>query len=119
MSLVLVVAITRSDALEAVESKLHAVGVRAITVTRVRGWGEYANLISEDHKVDRLKAEVFVDAHKARQVTDALLETCHDDCLGDGVVAVLPVQEFLSARTGRDAIAEMAEACGAQRPGAD
>jgi nitrogen regulatory protein P-II 1 len=106
MSLVLVVAITRSDALKAVENKLRATGVRGITVTRVRGWGEYANLISEDHKVDGLKVEVFVDAHKARQVTDALLETCHSDCPGDGVVAVLPVQTFLSARTCRDAIPE-------------
>lgn len=116
MSLVLVVAITRSDALEAVENKMRAVGVRGITVTRVRGWGEYANLVSEDHKVAGLKVEVFVDAHKARQVTDALLETCHYDCPGDGVVAVLPVQEFLSARTFRDAIPEMPEA---QFPGAN
>jgi nitrogen regulatory protein P-II 1 len=110
MNLVLVVAITRSDALEAVENKLRAVGVRGITVTRVRGCGEYANLVSEDHKVGGLKVEVFVDAHKARQVTDALLETCHDDCLGDGVIAVLPVQEFLSARTCQDAMREVSEA---------
>lgn len=110
MSLVLVVAITRSDALEAVENTLRAVGVRGITVTRVRGCGEYANLVSEDHKVAGLKVEVFVDDHKARQVADALLETCHDDCLGDGVVAVLPVQEFLSAHTCRDAIPEVPEA---------
>ena len=119
MSLVLVVAITRSDALEAVENNLRTVGVRGITVTRVRGWGECANLISEDHNVDRLKVEVFVDAHKARQVTDALLETCHNDCLGDGVVAVLAVQEFLSARTCRDAIPEMPETSEAQFPGAN
>lgn len=41
-------AIIRSDALEKVEQRLHELGVPGISVTRVKGYGEYKNFYTND-----------------------------------------------------------------------
>ena len=43
MELALAVAIIRSLALEDAEKRLQRIGVRGITVTKVKGYGEHAN----------------------------------------------------------------------------
>ena len=46
MELRKVTAIIRSSVLEEVEERLRGIGVRGISVTKVKGFGEYANFYS-------------------------------------------------------------------------
>ena len=46
MGLSYVIAVVRADALEAVEQKLIGIGVRGLTVVKVKGLGRHANFFS-------------------------------------------------------------------------
>lgn len=104
MDLALVVAIVRGLALEAAEANLHEMGVRGITVTKVRGYGEYANFYARDWMMDQVKIEVFAAREQAERVAGAILDAAHTGSPGDGIVAILPVATLLSARTRSDVI---------------
>lgn len=104
MELALVVAVIRGLALEKTEKKLQEIGVRGITVTKVKGYGEYANFFTRDGLWDEVKIEVFVTQESAEGVASAILDAAHTGSPGDGIVAILPVDRIFSARTRSDAI---------------
>ncbi|VAW89510.1 hypothetical protein MNBD_GAMMA17-635, partial [hydrothermal vent metagenome] len=54
-----ITAIIRRDVLEKVEQKLQAMGVQGISVTRVKGYGEYADFYSRDWMVSHARIEIF------------------------------------------------------------
>jgi nitrogen regulatory protein P-II 1 len=99
MSLKYIVAIIRPDVLDALEVKLVSLQVRGLTATKVRGVGEYTDLLARDHLTDRIKVEIFVDATKAEVVTEAIMEVAHSDLPGAGIVAVMPVEKFFHVTT--------------------
>ena len=104
MKLALVVVVTRVLSLDAVEKALRGIGVRGITVSRVRGWGEHASTFAPDAKVDEVRIEIFVEGDRAESVVQAVLGACHSGMSGDGVVAILPVDRMFSIRTRCEAI---------------
>lgn len=100
----LVVAIIRGLALEAAEKKLQELGVRGITVSKVKGYGEYANFYARDWMVDQVKIEVFAARDQVERIAGAILDAAHTGSPGDGIVAILPVETVLSARTRAEVI---------------
>lgn len=94
-----VVAIIRGSVLEALEARLASLGVRGLTVSKVRGQGEYMDVLAKDHLVGHMKIEIFVGESNAEAVIDAIVEVAHSDVPGAGVVAVMPVEKFLHIRT--------------------
>lgn len=100
MECVLVVAILRRTALEAAEKGLQAIGVRGITVTRARGYGEHPDMLSSDHLVDQVKIEVFASRDRAQTIASTILEATFSGAgAGEGeVVAILPVESLLAGR---------------------
>lgn len=104
MELALIVAVIRGLALEKTEKKLQEIGVRGITVTKVKGYGEYANFFTRDRMTDDVKIEVFAAKEKAERIAGAILDAAHTGSPGDGIVAILPVDRVFSARTRAEAI---------------
>ena len=104
MELALVVAIIRSLALEDAEKRLQEIGVRGITVTKVKGYGEHANFFTRDWMTDEVKIEVFAARDKVERIAAAILDAAHTGSPGDGIVAILPVDQVFSARTRAEAI---------------
>lgn len=100
MDLVLVVAIVRSVSLEEAERSLQRLGVRGITVSKAKGYGEYANFLSPDHHPEQVKIEVFVPRDRSQSVIDALFKSTSTGSPGDGIIAVVPVERVVSVRTG-------------------
>ena len=94
-----VVAIVRCTVLEKVEKALRELGVAGMTVSRVKGYGEYANLARSDWLVDNARIEVFTTPDKVDAIVRTILDTAHVGVLGDGMVAVLPVEKLYSIRT--------------------
>lgn len=91
-----VVAIVRADVVAPLEAKLTSMGVGGITLTRVKGFGEYKNFFSRDLLTEHVKVEIFTEESKV----DALLDALQALAFGEGVAAVLPVDKFLHFRTG-------------------
>lgn len=96
-----VTAIIRRQALQPVEQRLREMGVKGVTVTSVRGYGEYANLFHRSWMVPHLRLEIFTDTGRARIIAEAILSAAHTGAEGDGLVAILPVDEIYRVRECR------------------
>lgn len=106
MALNYVMAIVRADALEAVEQKLIDIGVRGLTVVKVKGLGRHANFFSRDWLIDEVKLEIVADESKVDGITRAIMDAAHTGDPGDGIVTVLPVLKFYRIRTRSEAMPE-------------
>lgn len=94
-----VIAIIPPDYLEKVEMALQTVGVPGVSVTKVKGYGEYADFYSRDWMCACVRVEVFVGLHMADEVAEAIMEAAHTGLEGDGIAAVLPVESVYHIRT--------------------
>lgn len=99
-----VVAIVAPGAVEPLESRLRSMHIGGITLTKVRGFGEYKNFFTRDWLTDHTKVEIFVEASAVDGLVDAVLETAGTNVPGAGIVAVLPVDRFLHLRTGTESL---------------
>ncbi len=99
-----VTAILRVKMLADVERQLDQHGVSGITVTMVKGFGEwhpdrhfgYTKIL--DRLVRHVRIEVFVEADKADAVIDVIAKAASTGQTGDGIIAVLPVTQFVHIR---------------------
>lgn len=96
-----IVAIIRKTTLETVEQRLRQIGVRGITVSPVKGYGEYANLCKNDWLVSNARIEIYAESAAVDAIVAALLETAQSGSEGDGLVAVMPVERLYRIRTGQ------------------
>ena len=93
-------AIIRNTVLEKVEARLHQEkGVKGITVSRVKGYGEYANFFTRDWLTTHARIEIFAAKDEVDSIVAAITESAHTGYAGDGFVAVLPVEAVFIIRT--------------------
>lgn len=101
-----VTAIVRCSVLQKVEERLKQLHVPGISVTKVKGYGEYADFFRPDWVCEHARIEVYCGEHRANDIARAVLETAHTGARGDGIVVVLPVEAIYRVRTGRPATAD-------------
>ena len=94
-----VVAIVRADVLDTLETEFSSLHVRALTVTKVRGFGEYTDFLAISHLTEHLKVELFVEDSKAEAIANVIMDVAHSDVPGAGIVAIMPVEKFFHIRT--------------------
>ncbi len=94
-----IVAIVRNEALEKVEGRLVDMNVKGITVTQVKGYGEYANFFNPDWLVTHSRIEIFTDGTRTDDIAGAIMEVAHTGMEGDGIIAVIPVEKLFRIRT--------------------
>lgn len=99
-------AIIRGDVLEKVERELEVIGVTGISVTKVKGYGEYSNFYSKDWMVSHARIEIFTHETKADAIARSIIETAHVGLEGDGIVAVLPVEKLYRIRTQSEVVVD-------------
>ena len=96
-----VTAIVRTDALMDVECRLRSLGVPGVTVSRVKGFGEYANFFTPDWKSAYACIEGFIDETQVPSLVDSVIATAYSGVPGDGIIAVAPVDELYRIRDYR------------------
>jgi nitrogen regulatory protein P-II 1 len=94
-----VTAIISRDALERVEQALQARDVHGVSVTRSKGFGEYANFFQHEWMSSHLCVEVFAARERAEGVARAIMDAAYTGLPGDGIVAIVPVEELFVIRT--------------------
>lgn len=109
MDLSVVIAVIRHQALEAVEQELREIGVRGISVSKVKGYGEYHNFFSEDWMVESIRLEIFTRKDKVDAITAAIMKAAHTGSPGDGIVVVYPIDKFYNIRLRAEATPDQAE----------
>jgi nitrogen regulatory protein PII len=96
---VLVVATLPLSSLEAAEQVLRRMGVREITVARVRGSGQYVDFLSRDHLVDQVKIEALVARSEATRIVEEILGATDAKHPGEGTVVVFATEAAYNVRT--------------------
>lgn len=94
-----VIAIFRCDSCDLVEQKLQEIGVHGFSISKVKGYGEYANLYSNDWLVTHARIEIFTEASQAEKIVETIMDAAHVGMEGDGIVAVQPVEKLYRIRT--------------------
>jgi nitrogen regulatory protein P-II 1 len=94
-----IVAIIRNESLEKVEGRLVDMRVKGISVTRVKGYGEYANFFNPDWMVTHSRLEIFAERARVEEIAAAIMEAAHTGMEGDGIVAIIPVEKLYRIRT--------------------
>jgi nitrogen regulatory protein P-II 2 len=103
----LVVAIIKPFKVEDVKEALRDVGVAGLTVSEARGFGRqrghtevYRGAEYQVDFVPKVRIEVMVDDDQLDGVIDAIVKSARTGKIGDGKVAVLPLEEVVRIRTG-------------------
>lgn len=98
-----VIAIVQPEVIPALEAQLPRIGVGGITLTRVKGFGDYKNFFARDWATEHTKAELFVDEARIGALLEVLREVTN--AAAPGVVAVMPVESFHHLHAGSEAAA--------------
>lgn len=104
MDLKAVIAIIRRDRLEHVEQALRDIGVHGISVSKVKGYGEYHNFFTTDWMVDSVRLEIFTREDKVDAIMAAIVAAGHTGSPGDGIVVECPIHRFVNIRLRSNAI---------------
>ncbi len=99
-----ITAIVRSNLLEGIEKRLRELGVKGITVSHVRGYGEHKQFFTRDCLSEEARIEVFATKDEVDAIVRAILESAHTGTAGDGFIAVLPVEKIFRIKTGSEAL---------------
>ncbi len=99
MELKKIMAIIRGRVLEDVEEKLKRIGVRGLTVTRVKGYGESKSIWAKDWLGEYARIEIFAGKNKADAIAAVIMEVAHTGGPGDGIICILPVEKIFRIRT--------------------
>ncbi|AXV08610.1 Nitrogen regulatory protein P-II [Euzebya pacifica] len=103
----LVVAIVKPFKVEDVKEALRDVGVAGLTVSEARGFGRqrghtevYRGAEYQVDFVPKSRIEVMVDDDQVDGVIDAITKSARTGKIGDGKIAVLPLEDVVRIRTG-------------------
>lgn len=110
----LVIAYIAPYKLDDIRDALKEAGVSGLTATNVQGFGRQAGHTEtyrgNEYEVDmvpKVRIEVLVDDSLAPTVISTIETTARTGSIGDGKIAVLPVEDVIRIRTGergRDAV---------------
>ena len=87
------------DQVNKVEKALHAINVPGMSISQVKGYGEYADLYTTDWMVTHARIEVIVGADQAENVAEAIMSAAYTGSPGDGVISISPVESVYHIRT--------------------
>src|SRR3974377_600134 len=85
-------AIVRIDVLEKVEETLKNMHVPGITVSKVKGYGQYVDFFRGDWMVENARIEIFTRHERTDEIVRAIIASAHAGLPGDGLVVVYPVE---------------------------
>lgn len=101
-----IIAIIRKGHLEAVEKRLEDIGIKGLTVTQVKGFGEYANFFTRDWMCAHARISIIARRDATDKIVETILEAAHTGNAGDGIVSVIPVEQVYRIRTKKPAVAD-------------
>lgn len=93
-----VTAIVRAMALDDIEQSLTVAGVKGVTVTRVKGYGEYRDFFTRDGMTEHVRLEIFAHRDRVDRIVDTICRVASTGSEGDGIIAVLPVEHVYRIR---------------------
>jgi nitrogen regulatory protein P-II 1 len=100
-----IIAIVRTERLQAVEEALKRLHLSGVSLSRVKGYGEYVDFFARDWMSSHARIEIFTSADRAPAIVEAILDVATTGTNGDGLVCVVPVESVWRVRTRSGATA--------------
>lgn len=94
MSFRKIIAIIDIERLDAVEAELKKIDIPGLSVSFVKGYGEYKNFFNKDWLTSNAKLDIFIHEQQVDAVVGAIRKSARTGLEYDGVIAVLPVEQF-------------------------
>jgi len=94
------IAIVRTSVLEKVETHLKELHVPGISVSKVKGYGEYANFYREDWMVEHVRIDIILQRERVAEIAQCIKEAAVTGLPGDGLIALVPVESVVRIRDG-------------------
>ncbi len=85
--------------MEKVEKALRILNIPGISVTKVKGFGEYADFYKTGWMTSHVRIEIFIPKSQAKEIADVIMREAHTGVEGNGIVAILPVMQLFHIRT--------------------
>src|SRR3989338_5897182 len=92
--------VIRSEKLKDVTDALKGIGVGGITVTEVRGFGAQSARPDSFLFVHKTRIEIYAADSQVKEIISSILMHCSTGKMGDGKIAVLPMDDCVRVRTG-------------------
>lgn len=103
----LIIAFIQPYKVEEVRDALRAAGVTGMSITNVQGFGRQSGQTEtyrgNEYTVDfvpKIMLQIFVDDAVASAAVEAIEHTARTGTIGDGKIAVLPIEDVIRIRTG-------------------
>ena len=93
-----ITAIIRPEMLEAVEKVLLKLNVPGVSVSKGNGFSQHPNYFSQDWTIKHVRVEIFIGKHRADEIALAIMDTSYTGGVGDGIVAISPVETIYHIR---------------------
>jgi nitrogen regulatory protein P-II 1 len=93
-----VVAILNITDFGQISTSIQKLDIPGVTVSKVKGFGDYINEFNEFGFSDNIKVEVYTSAEQAEIVADTLSNLGNEMTEGGGLVAIEPVNKLLNVR---------------------
>lgn len=106
MDVKLIIAIIRHERLEGVENKIRELGAERVDVSRVKGYGEHRNFFTKDWMGDEVRLEIYTKKEHVKAIAAGIMDAAHTGMPGDGVIAVVPVEQLFLIRARAEATPE-------------
>jgi nitrogen regulatory protein P-II 1 len=68
-------------------------------VTKVKGYGEYANFFNPNWLVTHARIEIYTEEARVDEIAAAIMDVANTGVEGDGILAVIPVSKLYRIRT--------------------
>ena len=75
-----------------------AIHVPGVTVSMVKGFGDYINTFNDFGLSDNMKIEIYTSEQQAEEVASTFTTIANDLTEGGGIVAIEPVKQLYNVR---------------------
>ena len=91
--------IIQNKKLNDLEAALRAVGVRGMTVSEVKGFGNEQTRPDSYLFLPKTKVEIYCQNEEMDHILDTIIEVCQTGNLGDGKIAIFDAVDIIRIRT--------------------
>lgn len=81
-----------------INTAIQKMDVPGVTVSIVKGFGDYINTFNEFGLSDNMKIEIYTSPQQAEEVAATLAAIANDLTEGGGIVAIEPVKQLYNVR---------------------
>lgn len=93
--------VIRSEKLKDLVGALKSIGAGGMTVSEVRGFGTQQERPDNFLFVHKSKIEIYATDSQVKDIICTILMHCQTGKMGDGKIAVLPLEDCVRVRTGQ------------------